>query len=67
VEGCGAVTYYIPLTTSETLVVRKDMIGALSSVADPARVTTILATPGAISPDQSDQIFSSIMQSLSVR
>jgi hypothetical protein len=67
VEGCGYVTYYLPITTSETLVIQKQMIGALSSVADPANVAKILATPGAISPDQSTILFNNMMQTLQVQ
>ena len=67
VEGCGYVTYYLPITTSETLVIQKQMIGALSSVSDPASVAKILATPGAISPDQSTILFNNMMQTLQMQ
>lgn len=67
VEGCGMITYYLPISTSKTLVIRKDMIGALSDVIDPTVRDKTLAVPGIISPGQSDAIFSSILQSLQVR
>jgi hypothetical protein len=67
VEGCGQITYYIPLSSSRTLVIQKQMIGALSDVADPTNKAKILATPGAISTELSNTIFSSLLQSLTVR
>jgi len=67
VEGCGQITYYLPISTLRTLVVQKQLIGALSDVADPTNKARILATPGAISPDKSNQLFNSIIQTLQVR
>jgi hypothetical protein len=67
VEGCGTITYYLPISNSRTLVIQKDLIGALSHVADTVTKAKILAVPGVISPDQSNTIFDSILQSLQVR
>lgn len=67
VEGCGFITYYLPISTSRTLVIKKDMIGALADIVDPAVRQKILAVPAVISPDQSTAIFNSIMQSFQVR
>jgi len=67
VEGCGYVTYYLPISNSRTLVIQKEMLGAFSSVADPSQMAKILATSGVISPDQSNSLFNAIIQSLQVR
>jgi hypothetical protein len=65
VEGCGRITYYLPVSTSRTLVIQKQLIGELSSVSGMRM--TILALPGIISPDQNTTILNAIIQSLSVK
>lgn len=65
-EGCGHTIYYFPLSDSKTLVITKEMIQALNpSVRSQESIAAILSVPSAISPAQSEQIFDSIVTSLS--
>lgn len=66
-EGCGVVTYYLPISSSRTLVIKKEFVGELSDVYNPATKEKILAVPGVISPSQSESLFNALVQSLQVR
>jgi hypothetical protein len=67
VEGCGRITYYIPITESKTLVIVRKKIGELSPVASKDLVGSILKVPGSISPERNDAIFTNIVNSLTVK
>lgn len=67
-EGCGQVTYYFPINKSETLVIRKASIQALNtSVRSEASIQEVLSVPGVISNEESEEIFTKILQTLEVR
>ncbi len=65
-EGCGQTTYYFPIKSDQTLVVGKASIQILSGIFSDNREQEVLAVPGAISREQSQQIFLSILQTLSI-
>lgn len=67
VEGCGVITYYLPISSSRTLVIQKDLIGAFSDIASSTEKQKILAIPDVISPEQSETIFDSLIQSINIR
>ncbi len=66
-EGCGQVTYYLPLSSTRTLVLQQMIIGEFSSVASEENKQKILAQPGVISPKQADQIFSDLIASMKAK
>lgn len=65
-EGCGQTTYYFPIKDDLTLVVGKASIQILSGIFSDNREQEVLAVPGAISRQQSEQIFLSILKTLSI-
>ncbi|MDQ5969224.1 MAG: hypothetical protein QG579_381 [Patescibacteria group bacterium] len=65
-EGCGQTTYYFPVKDDQTLIVGKASIQILSGIFSGNREQEVLAVPGAISREQSQQIFLSILQTLSI-
>lgn len=67
-EGCGQVTYYFPVNNNETLVIQKASIQALNtSVRSESSINAVLAVPGVISNEKSEEIFAQILQTLEVR
>lgn len=66
-EGCGFMTYYFPIPNNRTLVIQKESIQALSGVRGNSEVEKILAVPGAISKEESDIMFMSILNSLTIK
>ncbi|MFA6585853.1 MAG: hypothetical protein WCS86_01705 [Candidatus Paceibacterota bacterium] len=64
VEGCGDTTYYFPVSDSKTLIVKKSMIQMLSGVATLESRAKVLAVPGVISSEKSEEIFNQILTSL---
>lgn len=65
-EGCGQTTYYFPMKDDLTLVVGKASIQILSGIFSDNREQEVLAVPGVISRQQSEQIFLSILRTLSI-
>lgn len=65
-EGCGQTTYYFPIKDDLTLIVGKASVQILSGIFSDNREQEVLAVPGAISREQSEQIFLSILQTLSI-
>ncbi len=67
-EGCGVITYYFPITPQKTLVVQRASIQALNpAVRQPEKIREVLAVSGAIAPSLSDQIFTDILQHLTIQ
>lgn len=64
-EGCGQTTYYFPVKNDQTLIVGKASIQILSGVVSNEKALEVLAVPGVISKETSEQIFLSILQTLS--
>lgn len=62
-EGCGNSSYHFSLTGSKMLVVQKAAIQALSGISTLWDLKKILKTPGVISREESDAIFSQILSS----
>jgi len=65
-EGCGHTIYYFPLSGSRTLVVVDEFITAWSGAIDTANAERALAVPGVITKEKAEQIFTNILNSLSV-
>ncbi len=66
-EGCGYTTYYFPIRNNKTLIIQKESIQALSGVRGNAEIEKILAVPGAISKEESENIFINILNSLTIK
>lgn len=67
-EGCGLITYYFPIEKNKTLVVRRSSIQALNvSVSPLEKRQEILAVPGVISNEKSEEIFLVVLKSLVVQ
>lgn len=64
VEGCGNVTYYIPVG-KETLVFRRGIITALTPLYPNYNV--VKKIPGVIKPDQEEEIFLSLVASIYIK
>jgi len=64
VEGCGIVTYYIPVGR-ETLVFKRGIITALTPLYP--NYNTVKKIPGVIKPDQEEEIFLSLVASINVQ
>jgi hypothetical protein len=66
-EGCGVITHYFPLSATKTLVAQRAAIQALNSgIYRPEEIQAVLAVPGAIPTSLSDQMFTEILESLTV-
>lgn len=63
-EGCGVITHYFPLSSTQTLVAQRASIQALSGVRGQEEVQKILKIPGSIAPSVADTIFREILTSL---
>jgi len=59
-EGCGHTTFYFPVAGS-TLVIRKDVVQALSGISTAWNREEILKVPGVIRPEESEVIFNEIL------
>lgn len=66
-EGCGFTTYYFPIPGERTLIIQQASIQALSGVRGNAEIEKILAVPGAISKEESEMMFMSIVNSLTIK
>lgn len=66
VEGCGYSTYAFPVSGNRTLIVTRDSIQPLSGVVALDIQREILKIPGAISKEDSDSIFESVLASFAV-
>lgn len=66
-EGCGMTTHYFPLPGNRTLIIQKESIQALSGVQGETLIKEILAVPGAISKEESEMMFISIVNSLTIK
>ncbi len=66
-EGCGMTTHYFPLPGNRTLIIQKESIQALSGVRGETLIKEILAVPGAISKEESEMMFMSIVNSLTIK
>jgi hypothetical protein len=64
-EGCGQTTYYFPIGSKETLIIRNASIQALSGAIIQEKVNEVLAVPGVIPREKNQQIFEEILKSLS--
>jgi hypothetical protein len=65
-EGCGQTTYYFPIKDDQTLIIGKASIQILSGVVSNEKAAEVLAVPGVISKEASEQMFLSILQTLSI-
>ncbi|MEI6843552.1 MAG: hypothetical protein WCK48_03570 [bacterium] len=65
-EGCGQTTYYFPVSKSQTLVVQKESIQILSGVILNEVRQKVLAVPGVISLEKSEEIFKNLLETLKV-
>ncbi len=65
-EGCGQTTYYFPIKDDQTLIIGKASIQILSGIFSDNREKEVLAVPGVISREESNQIFLSILQTLKI-
>ncbi len=63
-EGCGQVVYFLSLSSARTLVVKQALITVFTGTIDPVTQANARAVPGVITPDSSDQIFTSILKTL---
>ena len=61
--GCGKVTYYFPITDSQTLVITYQLIQILSDHVPPSTRDKILKVTGAISQEEHKEIFENILTS----
>jgi len=66
VEGCGQTTYYFRIKDNQTLVVGKASIQILSGVIVKEKMEEVLAVPGVISREKSEEMFESILTSLKI-
>lgn len=66
-EGCGQTTYYFPISSDKTLVINKMSIQVLSGSIRVDEQAKVLAVPGVISRQESDKIFTSILNTLKVQ
>ena len=66
-EGCGQTTYYFPIEEEKTLIIHKASIQILSGVIAEEKMNEVLAVPGVISREKSEEIFISILNSLKVQ
>lgn len=66
-EGCGMTTHYFPLPGNRTLIIQKESIQALSGVRGETLIKEILAVPGAVSKEESEMMFMSIVNSLTIK
>lgn len=60
-EGCGQITYYFPVRDTDTLIVRRAAVQALSGLSTAWNLAAILEVPGVISAKESEFLFSAIL------
>lgn len=65
VEGCGVVTYYLTITPSKTLVIRRPYSDDLQPIS--ADYQKNLALPGIIKPEVAEQYFNQILSTVKVK
>lgn len=63
-EGCGETIYYFPIAGNRTLVVTKQELQILSPVVSAEVRNKVLAVPGVISYEESNQILKEILSTL---
>jgi len=65
-EGCGHVIYYLSGGSNKTLVIIRDWITVFSGVIDTENMAAAEAVPGVLNKAKEEEIFNSILNSLSL-
>lgn len=63
-EGCGYTTYYFPISTLKTLVVKRNQVQEFSGALTEDIKKKVLAVPGVIPPEEADTMFNFILSSI---
>jgi len=62
-EGCGNITYFLSLSSTQTLVAKQKLVTVFTGAIDPVTEAAARAVPGIIVPDSANQILTSVLKS----
>jgi hypothetical protein len=65
-EGCGVITYYFPISSQKTLVVKKDLITVFTGAIDAENQASAEAVPGVLNKEKETQTLTSILETVKV-
>ncbi|HEY4505809.1 MAG TPA: hypothetical protein VJG67_03920 [Candidatus Paceibacterota bacterium] len=66
-EGCGFTTYYFPVSSDKTLVVRQDFITVFTGAIDVENMKAAEAVPGVINRETEKSYLESIFKTLKIQ
>lgn len=64
-EGCGQITYFLPVSSSKTLVVTQELIPIWSTIIDQSFAEKAKKTDGYIGTSTAESIFEQILKNIS--
>jgi hypothetical protein len=63
-EGCGQTTYYFPISSSKTLIIKELLITVFTGAIDVENKAAAEAVPGVLNKEKAAENFESILQTL---